>query len=70
MQNLTWRYIWSADNPVEVLNEHLLLLFGGFVTTKVIRVSDKDEPWFDDQCRHALALIRWLIFGGSVIALR
>ena len=26
MQDLPWRNIWSADNPVEVLNEHLLLL--------------------------------------------
>ena len=37
MQNLSWRNIWSADNPVEVLNEHLLLLVGRFVPTKVIR---------------------------------
>ena len=28
MQDLPWRDIWSADNPVEVLNEHLLLLIG------------------------------------------
>ena len=32
--------------------------------TKVIRVRNKDEPWFDDQCRHALGLkqeahLRW-----------
>ena len=26
MQDLPWRNIWSADNPVEVLNEHLLLI--------------------------------------------
>ena len=24
IQDLSWRNIWSADNPVEVLNEHLL----------------------------------------------
>ena len=26
MQDLPWSSIWSADNPVEVLNEHLLML--------------------------------------------
>ena len=56
MQNLPWRNIWSADNPVEVLNEHLLLLVGRFVPTKIIRVRNKDKPWFDDQCRHAFGL--------------
>ena len=54
----------SADNPVEVLNEHLLLLVGRFVPTKVIRVRNKDKPWFDNQCRHAFGLkqeahLRW-----------
>ena len=24
MQDLPWRNIWSAENPVEVLNEHLI----------------------------------------------
>ena len=56
MQDLSWRNIWSADNPVEVLNEHLLLLVGRFVPTKIIRVRNKDKPWFDDQCRHAFGL--------------
>ena len=64
MQDLPWRNIWSADNPVEVLNEHLLLLVGHFVPTKVVRVRNKDKPWFDDQCRHAFGLkhyahLRW-----------
>ena len=64
MQDLPWRNIWSADNPVEVLNEHLLLLVGRFVPTKIIRVRNKDKPWFDDQCRHAFGLkqdahLRW-----------
>ena len=49
MQYLIWRNLWSADNPVEVLNEHLLLLVGRFVPTKIIRVCNKDKPWFDDQ---------------------
>ena len=60
----TRRNIWSADNPVEVLNEHLLLLVGRFVPTKIIRVRNMDNPWFDDQCRHAFGLkqeahLRW-----------
>ena len=56
MQDLPWRNIWSAENPVEVLNEHLLLLVVRFVPTKVIRVRNKDKPWFDDQCRRAFGL--------------
>ena len=64
IQNLPWRNIWSAGNPVEVLNEHLLLLVGRFVPTKIIRVRNKYNPWFDDQCRHAFGLkqeahLRW-----------
>ena len=40
--------IWSADNPVEVLNEHLSLLVGRYVPTKVIR----DHPqWTRDRSR-------------------
>ena len=48
--------IWLADNPVQVLNEHLSLLVGRYVATKVIRVHNKDKPWFDDKCRHAFDL--------------
>ena len=64
MQNLPWRNIWSADNPVDVLNEHLLLLVGRFVPTKIIRVRNTDKPSFDDQSRHDLGLkqeahLRW-----------
>ena len=44
MQDLQWRNIWSADNPVEVLYEHLWLLVGRIVPTKVIRVGQKDKP--------------------------
>ena len=62
--DLPYRNIWSADNPVEVLNAHLLLLVGRFVPTKVIRVRSKDKPCFDDQCRQAFgfkqeAHLRW-----------
>ena len=64
IQDLPWRNIRSADNPVEVLNEHLSLLVGRFVLTKIIRVRYKANPWFDDQCRHAFGLkqeahLRW-----------
>ena len=47
---LPWR---SADNSVERLNVHLSLLVERFVPTKVIRVRNKDKPWFDDDCRLA-----------------
>ena len=50
---LPWRNIWLADNPVEVLNDHLSLLVGCYVPTRVIRVYNKYKPWFDDQYMHA-----------------
>ena len=56
MQDLPWRNIWSADDRVVVLNEHLLLRVGRFVPTKVIHVHNKGKPWFDNQCRHAFCL--------------
>ena len=64
IQDLRWRNIWHADNPVGVLNEPLSLLVGRYVPTKVIRVRNKDKPWFDDQRRHAIDLtqeahLRW-----------
>ena len=64
IQDLPWRNIRSADNPVKVLNKHLLQLVGRFVPTKVICVRIKDKPWFDDQCRYAFGLkqeahLRW-----------
>ena len=55
--DLPWRNIWLSDNPAEVLEEHLSLLIGRYVPTKVILVRrNKDKPWFDDQCRHAFGL--------------
>ena len=45
---LPWRSIWSADNLAERLNMHLCLLIARFVPTKVIRVHNKDKPWFND----------------------
>ena len=49
---------------IRVLSDHLLLLVGRFVPTKVIRVRNKDKHWFDYQCRHAFGLkqeahLRW-----------
>ena len=39
-------------------------MVGRYVPTKVIRVRNKDKPWFDDQCRLAFGLkqeahLRW-----------
>ena len=49
IQDLPWHNIWSADNPVEVLNKHLSLLVGRYVPTTVICVHNKDKPRFYDQ---------------------
>ena len=38
------------------MNEHLSLLVGRYVPTKVINVCNKDKPWFDDQCRLTFGL--------------
>ena len=56
IRELPWCNIWLSDSPVEVSNEHLSLLVRRYVPTKVIRVCNKDKPWFDDQCRHAFGL--------------
>ena len=61
---LPWSNICLADNPVEVLKEHLSLLVRSYVPTKVIRLRNKDKPWLDDQCRHSFGLkqeahLRW-----------
>ena len=53
---LLWRSIWSADNPVEKLNVQLSLLVERFVPTKVIRIRNKDKPWFDGDCSLAFGL--------------
>ena len=64
IQDLPWRKIWHADNPVEVLNQHLSQVVGRYVPIKVIHVRNKDKHWFADQCRHAFGLkqeahLRW-----------
>ena len=45
-----------SDNPVEVLYELHSLLIGRFIPIKVIRVYNKDKPWFKDDCWHAFDL--------------
>ena len=74
-QDLPWRNIVISDNPVEVLNEHLSLLVGRHVPTKVISVRNKDKPRFDDQCRHAFGLkqeahLRWTRDGKCLSAVK
>ena len=64
IKDLPWSNICLANNPVEVLNEHLFRLFGLNVPTNVIRERNKEKPWFGDQCRHAFGLkqeahLRW-----------
>ena len=44
---------------------HLSLLVERFVPTKVIRASNKDIPWFDDDCKLAFGIkqeahLRWV----------
>ena len=56
IRDLSWYNIWLAGNPLLVLNEHISLLVGRCVPTKVIRVHNKDDPWFDDQYKHAFDL--------------
>ena len=56
MRDLPWRSIRCAVNPVEIMNRHLALLVERFVPTKVIRVRNKDKPWFDDDSRRAFDL--------------
>ena len=48
--------IWLADNPAEVLKEHLSQLVERHLPTSVIHVRNKDKPWFDGQCSHAFGL--------------
>ena len=63
IQHLPRRNIWSADNPVEVFNEHLLLLVGSLVLTKSAMCATRISLGLMI-CKHALGLkqeahIRW-----------
>ena len=46
----------SADNPGDILNEHLCKLFGRKALTKVIRVHNMNKSGIDDQYRRAYDL--------------
>ena len=67
MKDLPWHNIWTADNPVEVLNEHLLLLVGHL--TKASVCSTRISLGLMIDAGVLLASSRRLIFGVPVIAL-
>ena len=69
IRELPWRNIWLSDNPVEVLNEHLSLLVGRYVPTKVIRVLTTINLGLMINAGMLLASSGRLVFGGPVIAL-
>ena len=52
---MSWRNISSAPNHVQVLNEHLSLVVGRYIPSKLIRVHNKYKPWINYQCMHAVA---------------
>ena len=69
MRDLPWRNIWSSDNPVEVLNEHLSQLVGVMYQLRsseyITRISLGSMIYADVLSSSS----RRLIFGGPVIAL-
>ena len=69
IQELPCHNIWLSDNPVEVLNEHLSLLVGSYVPTKVIRVVTRINLGLMINAGMLLASSRRLIFSGPVITL-
>ena len=66
---LPWGNIWLSDNLVEVLNQHLSLLVGRYVPTKVIVCETRIRLGLMINAGTLLASSRRLIFGGPVIAL-
>ena len=71
IQDLPWHNIWLADNPVEVLNEHLsllVLLYGMFQPRSSASVTRISHGLMIN-AGMLLASSRRLIFGGPVIAL-
>ena len=64
-----WHNVWSADNLVEVLNEHLLVLVGLYVPTKVIRVRTRVGLGLMSNAGMLLDSSRWLVCSGPMIAL-
>ena len=65
---MPWRNICLSDNLVEVLNEHLSLLVGRYLPTKVIRVHNKYISLvLMINAGMLMASSRRLIFGGLMI---
>ena len=69
IQDLHWCNIWLADNPVEVLNEHLSLLVIRCVPTKSSVCVTRICVGLMINASILLASSRRLMFGGPVIAL-
>ena len=69
IRELPRRNIYLSDKPVEDMNEHLSLLVGRYVPTKVIRVRTKINLDLMINAGMLLASSKRLIFGGPVIAL-
>ena len=63
MRDLPWRNIWSSDNPVEVLNEHLYQPRSSMYVTRISLGSMIYANVLSTSSRR-------VIFGGPLIALR
>ena len=68
IQDLPWRNIWHADNRVEVLHEHLLLLVGCMYQPRSSVCVTRISPGLMINTGMLSASSRRLIFGGPVIA--
>ena len=53
VRSFPWRVIYTADDPVDILNQHLSEVIERYVPSKIIRVRNSDKPWFTDECRAA-----------------
>ena len=69
IRELPWSNIWLSNNPVEILNEHLFLLIGRYVPTKVIVCATRINLGLMINAGILLASSRRLIFGGPMITL-
>ena len=67
---VNWNTVYGGIQDLPRRNIWLPLLVDRYLPTKVIRVRNKDKPWFDDQCTCAFGQSKRLIFGGPVIAVR
>ena len=69
MLDLPWRNIWSADNPVEVLKEHLLCWLDVLFQPRSSMYATSINLGLMINAGILLASSRRLIFGGPVILL-